>query len=454
MQVGRVIDYLEQTGQLDNTIVFYAADNGTSGEGTPNGSVNENKFFNGYPDDLAENMKMMNKLGGPDTYDHFPTGWAVAFSTPFQMFKRYAQYSGGTADPLVISWPKGIKARGEIRDQYHHSVDIVPTMLDIVGLEMPKVYRGVEQFPLSGVSMSYTFDATPDAPTQKKRQFYSMLGTRGIWEDGWLAAAVHAPFTGKGHFDQDQWQLYHVDVDRSESTDLAKKYPEKLKALKKAWDEEARINLVLPLDDRSASEILAIERPSEEPARDRYVYYPGTAPVPEGVAVNVRNRSYKILANVEITDADAGGVIFAHGSRFGGHALFIKDHKLHYVYNFLGIKPEQKFVSSEELKPGKYTLGMEFTRTGAGPHNESLGTMKLYVNDQVVAEGPMKTQPGKFTLSGDGLCVGYDSGDAVSQEYKTPGEFHGGTIQGVAVTVEKAAYADLEQEARRALARD
>jgi hypothetical protein len=176
--------------------------------------------------------------------------------------------------------------------------------------------------------------------------------------------------------------------------------------------------------------------------------------VPEGVAVNVRNRSYKILANVDITDADAGGVIFAHGSRFGGHALFIKDHKLHYVYNFLGIKPEQQFVSTETLKPGKYTLGMEFTRTGAGPHHESLGTMKLYVNDKVVAEGPMKTQPAKFTLSGDGLCVGYDSGDAVSAEYKTPGTFHGGTIQAVGVTVEKASYEDLEMEAQRALIAD
>jgi arylsulfatase len=453
VQIGRVIDYLEQSGQLENTLVLYAADNGTSGEGTPNGSVNENKFFNGYPDDLAENMKVIDKLGGPDTYGHFPTGWAVAFSTPFQMFKRYSQYSGGTSDPLVISWPKGIKARGEIRNQYHHSVDIVPTILDIVGLEMPKVYRGVEQFPLSGISMRYTFEAAPNAPTQKKRQFYSMLGTRGIWEDGWLAAAVHAPFTGKGHFDQDQWQLYHVDADRSESTDLAKQYPEKLQALKKAWDEEASINLALPLDDRSASEMLGVERPSAEPKRDRYIYYPGTAPVPEGVAVSVRNRSYKILANVEITDADAGGVIFAHGSRFGGHALFIKDHRLHYVYNFLGIKPEQKFVSSEELKPGKYTLGMEFTRTGAGPHKESVGTMKLYVNDKVVAEGPMKTQPAKFTLSGDGLCIGYDSGDAVSAEYKTPGTFHGGTIQAVGVTVEKASYEALELEAQRMLMR-
>ncbi|MFG1185057.1 arylsulfatase [Xanthobacter aminoxidans] len=454
VQIGRIIDYLEKSGQLENTIVIYAADNGASGEGSPNGSVNENKFFNGYPDDIAENMKLIDKLGGPDTYEHFPTGWAAAFSTPFQMFKRYSQYSGGTADPLVISWPKGIKARGEIRNQYHHSVDIVPTLLDIIGIEMPKVYRGVEQFPLSGVSMRYTFDAAPDAPTQKKRQFYAMLGTRGIWENGWLASAVHAPFTGKGKFDQDRWQLYNVEADRSESKDLADAHPEKLAALIKAWNEEARTNLALPLDDRTAPQMLGVERPSAEPVRDRYIYYPGTAPVPEGVAVNVRNRSYKILANVEIDTPDASGVIFAHGSRFGGHALFIKDHKLYYVYNFLGIKPEQTFISNVDLKPGKYTLGMEFTRTGAGPHSESLGTTKLYINDKVVAEGPMRTQPAKFTLSGDGLCIGYDSGDAVSQDYTSPGTFRGGTIQGVAVTVEKAAYTDLAQEAQRALARD
>ncbi|HSQ70629.1 MAG TPA: arylsulfatase [Steroidobacteraceae bacterium] len=450
-QIGRLIDYLKASGQYENTLIIYAADNGASGEGTPNGSVNENKFFNGYPDEISENMKLIDKLGGPDTYEHFPTGWAAATSAPFKMFKRYSQYSGGTNDPLVISWPKGIKAHGEVRHQYHHSVDIVPTILEVIGLEMPSVYRGVEQFPLSGVSMKYTFDAAPDAPTRKHRQYYAMLGTRGLWQDGWLAAAVHAPLTGKGHFDQDQWELYHVDVDRAESVNLAETNPDKLKELIAAWNEEAQKNLVLPLDDRSAVEVLGVERPSEEPPRDRYVYYPGTSPVPEGVAVSIRNRSYKILANVEITDPDASGVIFAHGSRFGGHTLFIKDRKLHYVYNFLGIMPEQDFVSSTELKPGKYTLGMEFTRESAGQYGESLGNMKLYVNDTVAAQGSMRTQPGKFTLSGDGLCVGYDSGDAVSSQYTTPGEFHGGTIQGVAVSVEKEAYTDLEKEARRVL---
>src|SRR5215472_3491355 len=452
-QVGRIIDYLEKSKQLENTVILYAADNGASGEGSPNGSVNENKFFNGYPDELSENLKLYDKLGGPDTYEHYPTGWAVAFSTPFQMFKRYSQYAGGTCDPLVISWPKGIKARGEVRHQYHHSTDIVPTILDICGLEMPKVYRGIEQYPLSGVSMRYSFASTPTAPTQKKRQYYAMLGTRGLWENGWKAVALHAPLTGKGHFDQDRWQLYNTDKDRSESKDLAKEYPDRVQALVKAWFEEADKNLVLPLDDRTALEQLNVERPSDEPPRERYIYYPGTAPVPEGVAVNTRGRSYSILADVEITDPNCSGVIFAHGSRFGGHTLFIKNKKLYYVYNFLGIKPEQQFVSPE-LKPGKYTLGMEFTREGAGKYHESVGKTKLYVKDKVVAEGPMRTQPGKFTLSGDGLCIGRDSGDAVSQEYKSPGEFEGGSILAVGVTVEKAQYLDLEKLAAAALAVD
>jgi arylsulfatase A-like enzyme len=450
-QVGRIVDYLEQTGQLDNTIIFYCADNGASGEGSPNGSVNENKFFNGYPDELSENMKYIDTLGGPDTYNHYPTGWAVAFSSPFQMFKRYSQFSGGTCDPLVIHWPAGIKSKGQVRQQYHHATDIVPTILDVTGLEMPATYRGVEQYPMNGVSMRYSFDA-PDAPTTKQRQYYTMLGTRGIWENGWKASAVHAPLSGAGHFEQDRWELYHVDEDRSESTDLAQQHPDKLKALIDAWFEEADKNFVLPLDDRSATEMLTAERPQSEPPRDRYVYYPGTSPVPEGVAANIRGRSYKIIADVDIT-ADANGVIFAHGSRFGGHALFVKDRKLHYVYNFLGIKPEQEFVS-EELKPGKHALGMEFTRESAGEYGESHGTTALYVDDKVAAKGPMRAQIGKFTLCGDGLCVGYDSGDNVSDHYKNPGTFTGGTILGVAFDVGAETYLDLEREAAGALARD
>ncbi|WP_280269338.1 arylsulfatase [Nocardia wallacei] len=451
-QVGRIVEFLEQTGQLDNTVIFYAADNGASGEGSPNGSVNENKFFNGYPDDLAENMKYIDTLGSPDTYNHYPTGWAAAFSTPFQMFKRYAQFSGGTCDPLVIHWPKGIRAKGQLRHQYHHCTDIVPTIYDVTGVPMPEEFRGVEQYPLNGVSMRYSFDDA-EAATTKKRQYYAMLGTRGIWEGGWKAASVHAALSDKGHFDDDKWELYHVDEDRSESKNLAEENPDKLKELIDAWNEEAENNYVLPLDDRTAVEQLGNERPQSEPPRDRYVYYPDTSPVPEGVAVNIRGKSYKVLASVDLA-ADAQGVIFAHGSRFGGHTLFIKDGTLHYVYNFLGIQPEQDFVASTPLTPGKHTLGMEFTRESSGQYGESLGTTTLYVDDQPVGKGPMRAQTGKFTLAGDGLCVGYDSGDNVSQQYRNPGTFTGGTIRSVTIDTGKESFTDLQKEAAAALSRN
>lgn len=309
----------------------------------------------------------------------------------------------------------------------------------------------MEQEPLPGVSMRYSFDS-PDAPTKKKRQYYNMLGTRGVWQDGWKAAATHAPLSGKGNFDQDRWELYHVEEDRSESKDLAEQYPEKVQELVAAWFEEAEKYHGLPLDDRSAMELATTPRPVPEPARNRYVYYPGSGAVPEGVAVNVRGRSYKIIADVDISDG-AEGVIFAHGSRFGGHALFLQDGKLHYVYNFLGIPPEQTFVS-EPLTPGPHALGMEFIREGVGPYKESVGTTNLYVDDQIVATGEMRAQVGKFTLCGDGLCVGFDSADAVSRSYRAPFTFTGGKILGVAVDVSDESYLDLETEALAALARD
>lgn len=302
--------------------------------------------------------------------------------------------------------------------------------------------------------MRYSFDAKPDTPTQKHVQYFAMLGSLALWKDGWKAVALHAPLTGKGNFDKDEWELYNTEVDRAESNNLAKKNPEKLKELISEWNKEAAKNLVLPLDDRTAIEQLGIERPSSEPARDQYIYYPGTASVPEGVAVNVRGRSYKIIADVDIKDVSANGVLFAHGSRFGGHTLFIKNKKLNYVYNFLGIAPEQKFTSNIDITPGKHVFGMEFIREKTGPNRESIGQMKLYMDGKEVASGPMRTQTGKFTLSGDGLCVGFDSGDAVSKEYKTPGDFKGGEIVGVGVNVGKIEYADLESEAKRALNRD
>jgi arylsulfatase len=299
--------------------------------------------------------------------------------------------------------------------------------------------------------MRYTFDA--DGPTRRGGQYYAMLGTRGMWEDGWKVVAVHGPTSGLGNFDEDEWELYHLEQDRAEARDLAAEHPERVKALVDRWFEEAEKYDVLPLDDRLPVEILSDHRPQPEPPRDSYVYYPGTAEVPESATPNIRGRSFRILAEVEITSPDAEGVIFAHGSRFGGHALFLHEQKLHYVYNFLGIPPEQTFAS-ERLEPGRYVLGMEFTRESAGEHGESHGTTRLYVNDEVVAEGPMRTQLAYFTLCGDGLCVGYDSADKVSEEYESPGTFTGGRILGVAIDVGKDTYQDLGRLAAAAMSRD
>jgi arylsulfatase len=449
-QVGRILDYLEESGQLENTLIFYCADNGASAEGTPSGSVNENKFFNEYPDDMQQNLSMIDKLGGPETYNHYPTGWAAAFSAPFRMFKRYS-YQGGICDPMVIHWPAGIKARGEVRHQYHHAIDIVPTILDCCGIEFPEFVLGYEQKPLPGVSMRYSFDDA-NAPTTKHTQYYAMLGTRGIWHDGWKAVAVHGPTSGIGNFDKDRWELFHTEVDRAEAHDLAAEYPEKLQDLINIWFTEAGKYDVLPLDDRTPMEILTEERPSDR-QEGTFVFYPGTTEIPERTAPQTRGRSFRILADVELSDADAQGVIFAQGSRFGGHALFIKDHKLFYVNNFLGIPPEQRLVSNG-LTQGPYVMGMEFNKEGVGEHHETLGKGRLYINDKVVAEGEIRTQPGHFALCGEGLCVGRDSGDSVSDLYKPQFAFPGGVIKRVEINVGNDQYIDLEREAAAMMARE
>ncbi len=468
VQIGRIIDYLKNSGQYENTIILYAADNGASGEGTPTGSVNENKFFNGYPDKIEDNLKYVDVLGTPATYNHFPTGWAAAFSTPFKMFKRYSQFAGGTNDPLVISWPAYMQPRGvggELRHQYHHSVDIVKTLLEIIDLEMPEVANGVEQRPLSGTSMFYTFDdIEDDAPTHKKIQYYCMLGTRGIWKDGWKAVALHAPTSGISHFDDDVWELYDLRVDRAEANNLAdiQKYPpnpsvnyqDTLQMLIDAWFLEAAKNNVLPLDDRSAPEIIGVERPNPEPDTTVYTYYPNTAAVPEGVAVNVRGRSYSIVADVEITKSSKG-VIFAHGSRFGGHTLYIKENRLRYFYNVLGIPAEStEFESPDPIPSGRHIFKVDFEYLSTDDEGLANGILKLYIGNKLVSQGEMKAQTAKFTLSGDGLCIGYDSADAITTEYDTEqGKFEGGHINKVIVNVSGKSLINPRAEARRMMLR-
>ncbi|MEW1635892.1 arylsulfatase [Streptomyces sp. NPDC093801] len=444
-QIGRLLDYLEESGQLENTIIVAVSDNGASAEGGPNGSTNENNFFNGVPDDIAENLRHLEDLGSPKTYNHYPTGWAWAFNAPFKYWKRWVSYEGGIADPMIISWPKGIKQKGEVRHQYVHAIDIVPTVYDMLGIQPPETVGGVAQNPIEGASLRKVIEDAR-SPEPRQTQFYTMLGTRGIWHDGWHAATAHPPAPSNwSHFEQDAWELYDLREDRSENRDLAAEHPEKLEELKRLWSTEAAKYHGLPLDDRSPVEILSTPRPQLSKPRDRYVYYPGCAEVPEAVAVNIRGRSYSIVADVHLETPEARGALFSHGGRFGGHSMYLMDGRLHYVYNWLG-RMEQKVSSPEPVGVGDLTFSAVFRAGKRDEQGSTHGSLALYVGDRQVAEAGIKTQPGNFSLVGEGLAIGEDSSQPVSSDYETPFAFLGGTIRNVVVDVSGEAFADMEKE--------
>ena len=450
-EIGRIIDYLEQSGELENTIVVVISDNGASGEGGPNGSVNENLFFNGIADDIKANLRMMNELGGVSTYNHYPTGWAAAFCTPFKMYKRYAAYSGGTCDMLIISWPNGITGRG-VRPQYHHVVDIMPTMLDCLGIALPEAVKGYTQWPLEGTSMRYTFD---DAfvPSQKEFQYYQMLGSRGIWNKGWKASTTHPTLSGWGHFPQDHWELFKVDQDRSESKDLAAEHPEVLEELKDLWFLAAGLYRGLPIDDRGPVEILTSPRPQLSKPTDRHVYFPGTDPVPEAVAPFLINRSFKIGVLADVPPGGGEGILFQEGTRFGGHVLYVREGRLKYAYNFVGI--DTTTITSEDRIPSgeDLILAAVFDREGENPKGVAYGTLSLFVNDEKVGEGRIRTQPSRFGL-GSYFTVGRGYGEGVTADLpgKRPWQFIG-TVKRAAIDLSGRQFIDLEKEARAVLAR-
>jgi len=303
--------------------------------------------------------------------------------------------------------------------------------------------------------MRYSLDDA-SATSTRTTQFYSMLGSRGIWHDGWKAITTHPTIAGWSNFNDDVWELYHTDLDRSELHDLAAEQPEKLRELVNLWFSEAGRNGAFPLDDRSALEIILTPRPLLAPPRDRYVYFPDTADIPEQQAANIRNRSYAIGALVDLPGPGAEGVLFAHGARFGGHALYVKDNRLHYVYNFVGVM-EQKIDATEDLPTGEnLILSASFDKDGEDPPGIATGILSLYHGDRKVGEGRIKTQPGFFSLAGEGLCVGRDSGEAVTDDYpgKAPYRFTGGTIKRLAVDVSGEPYLDLERQAVAMLARE
>jgi arylsulfatase len=451
-QVGRLLDYLEESGQLENTIIVVVSDNGSSAEGGPSGSFNENKFFNNVPDTVEANLPHIDELGGPGAYNHYCTGWAWAFDTPFPYWKRFAGYEGGIADMCLVAWPRGISARGEIRHQYVHAVDIVPTLYDLLGIEPPEVLKGYTQSPIEGKSFRASFE-NPDAPG-RETQFYAMLGQRAIYHQGWLANTVHPPLSGWGNYEHDVWELYNLKEDRAQMQNLADEKRDVLELLKGLWFYYAGIYNGMPLDDRSALEIISTPRPQPAGPRNRYVYYPGTAGVPESVAVSIRGRSYAIAAGAVIDGPEAQGVLFAHGGVGGGHSLYIADGRLHYVYNWLG-DAIQKISSSSAVPAGRHVFTAEFTKDGVEPDTRSAtGTLTLYIDMKKVGEGRIMTQPGFFALTGDGLCVGRDSGSPVSPDYAAPFAFTGGTIERVVIDVSGERYVDHEKEVAAWIMRD
>ncbi len=448
-QIGRVLDRLEASEQLENTIVVVCSDNGASGEGSPNGSVNENKLFNGWPDSLEQNLSKLDELGTENSYGHYPTGWAWAFNAPYKMFKRFS-LEGGTVDPLIMAWPKKWKKQaGQLRDQYFHAIDIVPTLLELCGVEAQDHIDGIEQSPIDGMSMVPTIgDAKSEV--ERKTQFYTMLGTRAIYHDGWKAVARHGPLTGHGKYEDDVWELYDIRSDRAECHDVAAQNKSKLTELIGRWWAEAGRYDALPLDDRPPMEIL--EGKTLMAPRDRFVLYPGTSEMPEEVGPNIRGRSFAIAASLREVQPGCEGVIFAQGSRFGGHTLFVREGKLVYEYNFLGIE-RYRFEAPFELS-GRVTCSVTFTKKSENPKFVPNGTLELRLQKKIVASGPMRTQAGKFSISGEGLTIGREGGDPVSSENVPPCEFRGGTIEFVTFDMSGKPVIDLQREFAAYLARD
>jgi arylsulfatase len=400
-EVGRLLHAVKDTGQGDNTLVFYVAgDNGTSAEGGSNGMFSEMTYFNGVQEKVEDMLKFMDKWGGPETYPHMAAGWAVALDTPYQWTKQVASDPGGTKVGLAVYWPKGIKGKGELRTQFHHVIDVAPTILEAARLPFPKVVNGVKQRPMDGVSMVYSFN-NARAKDKHVSQYFEMFGNRAMYHDGWFARTIHrAPWEPKSHrpLSEDIWELYDTRTDFSLVNDLAKKYPKKLAEMKTLFMKEARKNYALPIDDRVFERVNAelVNRPDLMAGRTSITLAEGMTGMTENVFLNIKNKSKTITAEIEMPEGKtANGIIFAQGGRFGGWALYVKDGTPAYDYNFLGL---QRFTvaATEKLRPGKSTIRFEFAYDGGGMGKGGMGT--LYVNDKKVAEGRIeRTQPMIFS---------------------------------------------------------
>lgn len=423
-EIGRLLKAIEETGEMDNTlIVFIAGDNGASAEGQMNGMFSEMTYFNQVPETVADMLKHYDEWGSESTYPHFSAGWAVATDVPFTWTKQVASDFGGTRNGMVISWPKGIKAKGEVRDQFAHVIDIAPTVYEATGIPAPKVVNGITQDPIEGSSLIYTFTGKTAAETHNT-QYFEIFGNRAIYHDGWYARTIHrAPWVMKlVPLDQDVWELYNTKEDFSLSTDLALSNPQKLKELQDLFMTEASKYHALPIDDRVLERMSAtlMGRPTVTEGRTSMVLGEGMKGMGVDVFIDLRNKAYTITADVEVAN-NANGVLVCQGGRFGGLSFYMKDGKPAFTYNFLGMQSTD-IIASKPLKAGKYTLVYDFKYDGGGPGKGGIST--ITANGEKVAEGKLeRTQPGIFSVD-DLADVGVDEGTSVAN-YGASSKFNG-----------------------------
>ncbi len=440
--IGRVLDFVESIGRLDDTLVVCVSDNGASAEGGEHGTRNESLFFNLAPERLEDNLDVYDAWGSEDTFNHYSWGWTWAGDTPFRRWKRET-YRGGVTDPCIVAWPAGIAARGEVRTQFTHAVDLLPTVLEAIGIEAPRTLRGVEQSPIAGTSFAYAFDA-PDAPARHVTQYFEMFAHRSIYHDGWKAVC---PFPGPslqqgleaGHpfgtpltealldqLEASDWELYHLDEDPAECRNVAAQHPDRLAELRALWWSEAERHGALPIASSELSRLFG-RKPTAGRPRKVFELSPGGSPIAFAAAPRVNNRAHRIVAEASVPAGGVAGVLLSHGNRHGGFALYVAGGRLHYVHNYLGLA-RFTVAAAELVPPGEVSLAMELDPTGPPDLAEGRGVpaeVRLYHGDRVVGTGQLPyTVPHTFATTG--MSCGRAFVDSVDPTaYLAPFEFTG-----------------------------